>query len=602
MSRTIPLPFQVGHIDALIARLRSLRYEYARLGAAPDPRVLKELREQSACVMLQAPTGIGKTLIAAEVLARFSAEEPLLWFWFAPFAGLVDQAASVLKQQAPTLTQLDVIAHRQIDRLEPGSTFVLTWQTVAARSSASRLARQATETGLSIDDLIVAAREQGLRVGVVVDEAHHGFVRAQEACRYKLGNPDEWASIPRSEGVSAQLLKRSVKAARFIAKSEDEAQLLSFEEVALSECAAMHRRLQKLMRDAGLGATPLMLVQVPNGGDALKRAREHLVGALRFDPQAVRVHTADEPDPNLRAMANDPKVEVILFKMAIATGFDAPRAATLAALRGTRDVNFGIQVVGRILRVHREMQGKLHQLPAELSFGYVFLANSEAQEGLLGAAAELNQMPGHLIGSMASSVVTIYADQVLVQRVGLGESLELVPDADLPHVLSVDEVAEAHRASQRLSIPTGAQPVPGGNPPAGGILGGTGHVPSVGDLFPDLPATPTDTPLARVLSLESRRGPREYRKRPGTPAVEITQSAAAMRALPADGAHDRRLRWGRVGGSRDLGPGVSGGYRDAGQPAGVRIRWSGPPDDAPGPQGALPSRAAGGGPRGPRGR
>ncbi len=45
-------------------------------------------------------------------------------------------------------------------------------------------------------------------------------------------------------------------------------------------------------------------------------------------------------------LANDPTVEVLIFKMAVALGFDAPRAFTLAALRGARDPAFGIQVIG----------------------------------------------------------------------------------------------------------------------------------------------------------------------------------------------------------------------------------------------------------------
>lgn len=456
MSRLTPLPFQESHCEALLARFRALQAQYQRLGANPAPKVIAELRAQAACVLLQAPTGIGKTLIACETMSRFSQHEQILWFWFAPFAGVIEQARTAMRCQAPRLPQLDIQSGRRPEQIEPGAVFVLTWQTVAARSRDSRLARQTGDLGIAIDELVLIAREQGLRIGVVVDEAHHGFVKAPAACEffrnvlapdyvlmmtatprdddagrfssltgYRLGGPEEWASIPRSEGVEAQLLKRSVKAARFVARSQDEGQLVSFEEVALSECTSMHRSLKKRLDDAGVPLSPLMLVQVPNGADAIKRAKAYLVDVLKFDPESVRAHTADEPDPSLSAMADDPAVEVILFKMAIATGFDAPRAFTLAALRGTRDRNFGIQVVGRIMRVHRLLQGRLVQLPPELAYGYVFLANGEAQEGLLGAAAEINQMPEHLAAANTSAVVTVFADRLTVQCVGEGETLSL---------------------------------------------------------------------------------------------------------------------------------------------------------------------------------
>lgn len=553
MSRITPMPFQEEHIGALLNRLKELQLQYSKLGPNPSGTALTQLRQQSACVMLQAPTGSGKTLVACEVMARFSQHEPMLWFWFAPFAGLIEQAEKALKRQAPRLAQLEVISGRRPEQLEPGAVFVLTWQTVAARSRDSRIARTTGDAGIALDELVTAAREQGLKIGVIVDEAHHGFVRAPAACEffgkvlapdyvlamtatprdedaerfakltgYRMGGPGEWSSITRAEGVEAQLLKRSVKAARFLAKTQDDIQIISFEEVALSECAAMHRRLQKTLQTAKVGVSPLMLVQVPNGGAALTRARDYLVNNLRFNPDAVKVHTADEPDPNLAAAANDPAVEVILFKMAIATGFDAPRAYTLAALRGTRDVNFGIQVVGRIMRVHRALQGRLKSLPPELSYGYVFLANSEAQEGLVGAAAEINRMPEHLISAGTSSVVTVFADQVTVQCVEPGDSLTfplepLVNPADPASALdrralqaAGDDPTKAHAARLFSDLVSEGQD-------AQQALFAHGQTES--------------TRLTRALTLDTQHAARQYKKRQGTPSTLVSE---VLPELPDD--------------------------------------------------------------------
>lgn len=77
---------------------------------------------------------------------------------------------------------------------------------------------------------------------------------------------------------------------------------------------------------------------------------------MQFAADAVAVHTAAEPDPDVQALANDSNVEVLVFKMAVATGFDAPRAFTLCALRPVVDANFGLQIIGRIMRVHALLQ------------------------------------------------------------------------------------------------------------------------------------------------------------------------------------------------------------------------------------------------------
>lgn len=50
--------------------------------------------------MLQAPTGIGKTLFATEVVARFSSLDNVVWLWFAPYATLIGQAANTRSQRA----------------------------------------------------------------------------------------------------------------------------------------------------------------------------------------------------------------------------------------------------------------------------------------------------------------------------------------------------------------------------------------------------------------------------------------------------------------------------------------------------------------------
>ncbi len=452
MSRIDPLMFQERHITALLTRFQNLRDDYNRL---TNPQELGKLRKHSAAVMLQAPTGIGKTLIATEVVARLSALDDVVWFWFAPYATLIDQAAASLQRQAPQLKILNIQHQRTPDELASGALFVITWQTVATRTKEARLARTTGDAGLSVDDLIAQARALGLRVGVVVDEAHHGFVKAREAYRffaevlepdyalmmtatptdtdvasfadktgYRVGDSSEWSSITRHEGYQAGLLKLGVKTAQFLTGNNDDAALVDFEEVAMSECAAMHRHIKSVLAGGGVTLTPLMLVQVPNGGAALEKAREYLTGPLKFPDSAVKVHVADEPDPNLQALAQDPTVEVLIFKMAIAMGFDAPRAFTLAALRGTRDANFGIQVVGRIMRVHPLLQRR-SGTPPVLDYGYVFLANREAQEGLTGAAIVINKLREHTANTVPETVVTFTADSSFVQVVKTGQTAAL---------------------------------------------------------------------------------------------------------------------------------------------------------------------------------
>jgi hypothetical protein len=449
--------FQKDMRNALVARFANLRDQYSLAATTNDINPAIILRRKDAATLLQAPTGVGKTLIAVETVREFSAVENVIWFWFVPFAGLVSQAANTIRSQAPNLVLLDIDTDRFSEKLVSGSIFISTWQSVAAANIDSRKMRTNRDSGLSVDSLIIKARELGYRIGCVVDEAHHGFKKAKESSAffsdvlkpdyallmtatpkdqdallfakqtgYSLGDPKSWASVSRDKGVEAGLLKKGVKTVRFIAKSGDDKQVVDFEFLALQQCVEMHRFIKARLQELGVGLVPLMLVQVPNGDSAIEDVRKYLTKELKFPEEAVRVHTALEPDAHLSSIANDPTVEVLVFKMAVAMGFDAPRAFTLAALRGVRDQSFGVQVVGRLMRVHKLLQGRKN-LPRVLDDGYVFLANSADQEGLRNAADVINDMRNNEPELGHQTVITIAADGAkAVQIVEAGDNLELV--------------------------------------------------------------------------------------------------------------------------------------------------------------------------------
>jgi len=73
---------------------------------------------------------------------------------------------------------------------------------------------------------------------------------------------------------------------------------------------------------------------------------------------------------------NDNEVEVLIFKQAIALGWDCPRASILAIFRESKSFTFTIQTIGRIMRMP---ELKYYSETPELNLGYVFTNLSDIE-------------------------------------------------------------------------------------------------------------------------------------------------------------------------------------------------------------------------------
>lgn len=541
-------PFQQRAVDSAV---RVFAYNKTTLDAAGADASGDGVGRATAIhgngyLLIEAPTGAGKTLMAGSIVEAMGSLDNVVWFWFAPFKGVVEQSAAFLREQFKGLRLRTLAEDRNAIGTRAGDTFVTTWQMVATRIKDRRSVRKTGEQNESIDDLVLSLREMGLRIGVVVDEAHHGFhgeTQAAEFFRTVLdpeytilvtATPDDEdlkhlaknmqvgnihrISVSRTDAVGpgpeAGLIKSGIKAVAWRAEEGKEG-LVNFERTALREAKQLHELIKAELRGIGVSLTPLMLVQVDSSPKSTERAKEELK-ALGFREEQIAVHTSDEPDPSLLAIANDEKREVLVFKMAVALGFDAPRAWTLVSMRATKDEDFGVQLVGRILRVHRRLQGR--KIPDVLRYGYVFLADHEAQGGLDKAGQRINQIQTAYASVSPTTIVVQVGERTMVQRVGPDGQTSLIP---VP-----PEGAVYHPTFQPYVPPV---------IPADGVPEGL-FAPEQLVETPERPAVPSqfDGALAAVLKQPPPQARFRYPLRPGVPKRFSTQD------LPEDVEVDER--------------------------------------------------------------
>jgi superfamily II DNA or RNA helicase len=396
----------------------------------------------------------------------------------------VDQASIELKKKFGGLRVRDIQGDRLAMGTRSGDVFVSTWASVAANNEKARRLRRDGDLSLSLDSLIPSLRELGFHIGVVVDEAHHTFGSATEAVRFYTevmqpeftllitATPDDTdvekfkrttgiaelhrITVSRQDAVDAGMIKSGIKSVAYLAPDEQKA-LVDFQMAALTDAKSVHERIKLELKSAGINLMPLMLVQVATTekDDDVAQARENLK-RLGFREEAIASYTSKEPSDDLLAVALDETKEVLIFKMAVALGFDAPRAFTLVSMRGAKDRDFGIQVVGRILRVHRSLQGR--EVPEMLRNGYVFLADAENQTGLTGAADKINSIHTGLSAISPYTMLVNIAGQNQVQIVQNGQStmLPVVPQIPaIPNTVQDSNVQPTYGALRLTGIMSG---------------------------------------------------------------------------------------------------------------------------------------------------
>lgn len=522
--------------EAVANALEIFRYAESQLRQAGDDTSRAAATAFNGCLLLEAPTGSGKTLMAGMIAERFAAPDresnaSIVWFWFTPFAGLVEQAKGAIKSTFVGLRVRDLQGDRKTRGTRSGDVFVTTWASVAAASKETRKIRSSGEFVLALDDLIAELRAEGFRIGVVVDEAHHSFTKAGEAVRFYretlkpdftlmiTATPDDQdvdkfkkaagirhlhrIKVSRREAVDAGLIKDGIKSIAYLA-ADDQKALVDFAATALADGWGMHGAIKLGLTAAGIHLTPLMLVQVGNSNAAVDEARTRLA-ALGVAESKIAWYTADDPNDDLLAVALDEQKEVLIFKVAVALGFDAPRAFTLVSMRGAKDTDFGIQVVGRILRVHGRLQGPTLEgkLPELLRNGYVFLADAANQSGLVHAGEKINAIQTELSQVCPFTMVVKLAGKNEIQVTHNGQA-QLLSVPYLPPAWPVAETNTDH-GEPHVAEPPAWQPT--------GIL--TNLVLAPTEPAPQSANAPLTAPLLS--------GNRRFSMRPGVPRVHRSE-------------------------------------------------------------------------------
>lgn len=366
-----------------------LRHTYEALG---QPR-------KQVPILLEAPTGSGKTVMMAAYLERLVDELPLqpglhdnvAYIWFAPNTLHIQSFKSLQKLYADNskLNCIDLSNLSGNPVLYSQDLLFVNWSSV---DSQKKIWRRENETSTNLETLIENTRANNTKIILVIDEAHlSAFTGAQATAVRNLikaeiellvtatpaTRPQRSIFISRQEVISEQMIKKGV---RLNIGLDPEQQNGENVHVHLLRTAFAKKEKLKKLYTAELGENvinPLLLIQLPSDNASLseedKSIRDTLVGLLNAEygistaNGRLAVWLSGERYTDGLEAPNGFQ-DVLIFKQAIAQGWDCPRASVLVSYRNVQSPDFGVQTVGRILR----MPHQRHYNHEELNYGYVY--------------------------------------------------------------------------------------------------------------------------------------------------------------------------------------------------------------------------------------
>lgn len=383
--------------------MKQLTYQQNAIRELVDKTIqLLKLDGHRKKLIFKAPTGAGKTVMASQMLSDLTTElqsrgdspyQQVAYIWLAPNK-LHQQSYFKMKNFFNETHLLRAVMYDELDHSEgyikPGEILFANWESI---NKEKNIMVRDTEQSASLFEITRRTQEeQGLPIVVIIDEEHLFWSSSADKSAKVLEriNPnveirisatpkthsDYIVNIPRELVVKEEMIKKQVILNPNINEGYTDQELNQH----LIKCALDKRNeLASAYRQLGVNINPLLLIQLPNDKSESMTAEDNEIAeqvktylreikGITEENGKLAIWLSKEKAnlPNLEK--DDNLAEVLLFKQAIALGWDCPRAAVLLIFRKMQSDTFTIQTVGRILRMPEQ---KFYTNNA-LNIGYVY--------------------------------------------------------------------------------------------------------------------------------------------------------------------------------------------------------------------------------------
>lgn len=362
----------------------------------------------SKSIVFKAPTGSGKTVMMQEYLRRL-ADTPMSQEYAFVWISVNDLSRQSKKSFEKNLagsalhfSELSDITDRELKKNE---ILFINWESIKSVDRTTGewkvLAMKDNERDENLPAYLSNTHDAGRGIILIVDESHRSLAtpKAQELIMnyIKPKIQIEVSATPDSadydakietkieEVIEAGMIKKEVVINPGLSDVRDVSETDKF---VIDEALKKSLELRNTYESIGSPVHPLVLIQLPSESKSTTELdKTKLTRTIQLLDREFGINFANkklaiwlsEDKQNLEDIEKyDSPIEVLIFKQAIATGWDCPRAQILVMFREIGSVTFEIQTVGRILR----MPELKHYEENSLNIAYVYTDLERANIGI----------------------------------------------------------------------------------------------------------------------------------------------------------------------------------------------------------------------------
>jgi type III restriction enzyme len=340
-------------------------------------------------ILFKSPTGSGKTLMASHIVKNIIDNKNLniSFIWFSKGI-LPEQSRNAFKKYFPSIRSsfLEDIDDSAIKRNE---ILFINWESVFSRETRDRPDRDRKKGDWSNIYMRDNERDKNLitfcentrkdnNIILIIDESHLNITdntleiiddiikpkirldisaTPDKTINYDYGDSDD-EFITLDEVRDEEMIKKSVIINADI-KTSDLVDAASGDKLIIDKAIEKRDELLELYKQEKSFVKPLILIQLPSetkteskiDKEKIKWVEDYLQNiGINYTNGKLAKWLSNEKE-NLENIENfNSDVEFLIFKQAIATGWDCPRAQILIKFRQTKSETFEVQTVGRIMR------------------------------------------------------------------------------------------------------------------------------------------------------------------------------------------------------------------------------------------------------------